>query len=75
MRTLVDIPEEELKQLNQISKKKRVSRAHLVRCAISNYLNEQPKDSLDKFFGIWADRKIDGLEYQLKMRSEWDHRP
>ena len=74
MRTLVDIPEADLKQLNRLSKKKKVSRAHLVRCAISNYLNAQSKDSLDEFFGLWADCKIDGLEYQLKMRAEWDHR-
>ena len=75
MRTLVDIPEDDLKQLTRLSKARKVSRAHIVRCAVSAYLDAQPKDSLDDFFGLWADRKIDGLAYQLKMRAEWDHRP
>ena len=75
MRTLVDIPEKDLKELTRLSKARKVSRAQLVRCAVSEYLQAQPKDALDDFFGIWADRKIDGLEYQLKMRAEWDGRP
>ncbi len=76
MRTLVDIPEKDLQQLTQLSKERKVSRAHLLRCAVSRYLQEQvhesPKDTLHKLAGIWADRNIDGLEYQLAMRAEWD---
>ena len=72
MRTLVDIPENELQQLTRLSKAKKVSRAHLVRCAVSEYLKQQKQDTLDAAFGMWADRGIDGLEYQLRIRSEWD---
>ncbi len=72
MRTLVDIPDRDLKQLTRLSKAKKVSRAHLLRCAVSEYLNKQKTDTLDDSFGMWADRGIDGLEYQLKIRSEWD---
>jgi metal-responsive CopG/Arc/MetJ family transcriptional regulator len=75
MRTLVDIPEKELKQLTRLSKAKNVSRAHLVRCAIQEYLQAQKDDSLEAAFGMWADRGIDGLEYQLKLRAEWDRQP
>ena len=59
-----------------LSKERKVSRAHLVRCAVSKYLEEERKgarkNTLDKLAGVWADRKIDGLEYQLAMRAEWD---
>jgi Arc/MetJ-type ribon-helix-helix transcriptional regulator len=27
--------------------------------------------AIDKAFGLWADRKEDGLAYQERMRSEW----
>ena len=27
---------------------------------------------LEVGFGLWKDYGIDGLEYQLKIRSEWD---
>jgi metal-responsive CopG/Arc/MetJ family transcriptional regulator len=72
MRTLVDIPESDLSKLTKMSKAKKVSRAQLVRLAISEYLGKDKEDSLDKLAGIWADRNIDGLEYQLAMRREWD---
>ena len=72
VRTLIDIPEEELDQLTRLSKTRKVSRAHLVRCAVSEYLKREKQDTLDAAFGMWADRGIDGLEYQLRIRSEWD---
>ena len=72
MRTLIDIPDPDLRKLNRISKQQKLSRSQLVRTAISEYLSKQQNDSLDKLAGIWADRDIDGLEYQLAMRREWD---
>jgi hypothetical protein len=30
--------------------------------------------ALDAAFGIMGDRTVDGLEYQRKLRNEWDHR-
>ena len=72
MRTLVDIPEGDLSRLTKLSKTRKVSRAQLVRSAVSRFLQEEESDSLDKLFGIWADRNIDGLEYQEQMRREWE---
>ena len=72
MRTLIDIPENDLKRLTRLSKARKVPRAQLVRTAISEYLRKQRGDGLEKLAGIWADRNIDGLDYQLAMRREWD---
>lgn len=72
MRTLVDIPDSDLKQLTRLSSVRKVSRAHLLRCAVDEYLKKQKTDTFDDSFGMWADRGIDGLEYQRKIRSEWD---
>jgi metal-responsive CopG/Arc/MetJ family transcriptional regulator len=71
MRTLVDIPETELAQLNKLSRSRRVSRAELVRSAISQYLESHHAEHAEQAFGLWAGHKVDGLAYQDKMRSEW----
>ncbi len=76
MRTLVDLPEKEMKRLTELSKERKVSRAHLLRCAVTRFLEAEDqttrRDTLDKLAGLWADRDMDGLEYQLAMRREWD---
>ncbi len=71
MRTLIDIPETELAQLNKLSRSRRVSRAELVRSAISQYLESHHTEYAKQAFGLWAGNKVDGLAYQDKMRSEW----
>ena len=75
MQTMIEISEQEFAQLNLLSESRQVSPADILHDAVRKYLGEQGKDKLDEFFGIWADRDIDGLEYQLKIRAEWDHRP
>jgi len=49
---------------------KHVSRAEIIRQAISAYI-EQNKPSAVDAFGIWKNKKVDGLAYQEKMRAEW----
>ena len=72
MRTLVDIPETELQELTQIAKRENRSRVSVIRDAVSAYLKaRKPEPSLDDAFGLWGNRKVDGLEYQKKLRSEW----
>ena len=70
MRTLVDLPEGELEQLNILSRSRKVSRAELIRQAVAGYL-EQNKVGLEDSFGLWKRRGVDGVEYQEKLRSEW----
>jgi len=72
MRTLVDIPEEHLAILNQLSKSQKVSRAELVRRAVASYV--QPHESAAPLFGfgLWKDFPEDGLAYQERIRAEWE---
>jgi metal-responsive CopG/Arc/MetJ family transcriptional regulator len=78
MRTLVDIPDKQLKALSELSKQRKTSRAALVREAVSKYLAENSKSArkaaIDAAFGIWKDREFDGLGYQKNIRAEWDDR-
>ncbi len=74
MRTLIDIPEHDLAVLNRISKTENVSRAELVRRAITAYLAPRKRDNsgLRKAFGLWKDNGEDGLAMQERLRKEWD---
>lgn len=81
MRTIVDIPEGQIAQLDQIGAREKLSRAELVRRAVAEYLREHKKDQkalLDKYFGMMkgssAFDNMDGLAWQKKMRGEWDKR-
>ena len=81
MRTIVDLPEDQIKALDSIGKKEDLSRAELVRRAVAAYLGnaqETKKSALDKYFGILkgsdAFEGMDGMAWQKKMRAEWADR-
>ncbi len=71
MRTLVDLPEAELEQLNALSRERRVSRAELIRQAVAGYL-EQNRTGLEETFGLWKKKTVDGVRYQERLRGEWE---
>jgi metal-responsive CopG/Arc/MetJ family transcriptional regulator len=71
MRTLVDLGESQIQALDELSKKEKLSRAALIRQAIDDYLAKRRSDQEGDAFGLWGKRKVDGLVYQKKMRSEW----
>ncbi len=71
MRTLVDIPDKQLKALTRLSKSKKRSRAALIRDAVSAYLDGERPTGKDEAFGLWGNQTIDGLSYQRKLREEW----
>ena len=71
MRTLVDIPEGELKQLTVLSRSRKVSRAELIRQAVAGFL-AQNKAGLEDSFGLWRRRGEGGVEYQERLRREWE---
>jgi hypothetical protein len=76
MRTLVDIPDKDIKALTLMSKQRKVSRAALLREAVSAYLATNSKAArdarIDAVAGIWKDRGIDTMDYLDKLRSEWE---
>ena len=77
MRTLVDIPEEDIEKLDALAKRQGKSRAAEIRAAIKLYLvqNDNSNDWIERYAGLWADRDDipDGVEYQRAMRE--DRRP
>lgn len=71
MRTLVDLKEENIRALDQLAARRKRSRAALIRDAVSDYLERNAVGETGEAFGLWENRKVDGLDYQEKLRSEW----
>jgi metal-responsive CopG/Arc/MetJ family transcriptional regulator len=71
MRTLVDLGETQVQALDELAHKEKRSRAAVIRQAIDEYLLRRRKHEELDAFGLWGERKVDGLVYQEQVRSEW----
>lgn len=72
MRTIVEIPGEQIDKLSEVCRQDKISRAEAIRRAIDLFLcNRGTPPRGKEVFGMWRDREMDGLEYQVKLRSEW----
>lgn len=69
MRALVDVPDDILNDLEEISKSNKVSRAEIIRRALREYIGNNKEAT--NGFGIWANKPVDGLALQEKLREEW----
>jgi len=78
IRTVISLDPDEKHWLSQVAKHQHISMAKIIREAIREYRKNHPmKQSkfdklLEKTQGIW--RKGDGLQYQTKLRDEWNHK-
>lgn len=71
MRVLVNISENQIKELTRISKVEKVSRAEVIRQAVEAYIEKKRRIATDEAFGLWKEHNVDGLAYQERIRSEW----
>ena len=76
MRTIIELPEEQLRALDAWRQVRGISRAEAVRRAVANLLEDeaQVRAAVDAAFGLWSDRSLDGLAEQERLRAEWDER-
>jgi metal-responsive CopG/Arc/MetJ family transcriptional regulator len=76
VRTLISLPDKDIKKLDVLAHKAKKSRAQVVREAITAHLqkNEQQswKEIVAKCAGMWKHKNIDSDEYIRQLRSEWD---
>jgi hypothetical protein len=75
-RILADLPEEEIKRLDQLAAEQGKSRAAVLRDAVAAYRPpsaESDMSWLDAGFGLWAKHGVqyDPHEYDRKRRAEW----
>lgn len=73
MRTLVDLPEEDIRWLDRRAADEGKSRAALIREAVSAYRAQASRSGIEQAFGIWKGRADigDSVEAQRRMRAEW----
>lgn len=79
IRTVISLDPDEKQWLDRRAKEENTSMTELVRRAVRQYRTrqeEQDRPSFDEMLertrGIW--RREDGLEYQNKLRDEWQSR-
>ncbi|RMF44014.1 MAG: CopG family transcriptional regulator [Deltaproteobacteria bacterium] len=72
MRTIVDLPEQQIERLREMGDRQGLSRAELVRRAVAEYLTRHQGEGCEEAFGLWKRRKVDGLAYQDQLREEWE---
>ena len=75
-RILADLPDEDIKWLDQLAAEQGKSRAAILREAVVAYKPEIANDDtswIDQGFGLWARRGVayDPHEYDRKRRAEW----
>lgn len=71
MRTLIDIPQPQIEALSELGRRRRLSRAAIVRAAIGEYLSRNGLADREGCFGLWGRKAADGLAYQRRVRAEW----
>jgi len=74
MRTVIDVPDQLIESLDRVSGTEQRSRAALIREAIAEFLRKRSGPSAEAAFGLWKERKTDGLRYQNGLRAEWENR-
>ena len=71
MRTLVDLRNSQVQALDQLAKRRDLSRAALIREAVDAFLSHHASITEDEAFGAWAGHGEDGLAFQERARREW----
>jgi predicted transcriptional regulator len=72
-RILADLPDEDIKWLDQLAAEQGKSRASVLREAVAAYRAEESVDWIDRGFGAWKDRTDigDSVEWQRRERASW----
>ena len=74
MRTIVDLPDEQLGALARLCEKQKISRAEAVRRAVDRLIKESKADQKDVGFGFWKHKNMESRKFVEKLRNEWSHR-
>jgi predicted transcriptional regulator len=71
MRALINLDEKQIRELDHLARTQNRSRASVIREAVADYLQRRTANADKDAFGLWGQRKVDGLAYQEKIRGEW----
>ncbi len=71
MRTIIEIPDDEVKALADVCRIQKISRAEAIRRALREMLAANANKERSEAFGAWK-RPIDSRTFVDKLRGEWD---
>jgi predicted transcriptional regulator len=71
MRTLIDLPDSQIRALADLCERVRQPRAAIIREAVAEFLQRHAVKFMQSAYGRWGAEGADGLAYQEKARTEW----
>lgn len=72
MRTIIELPGDQVDALDALCRRDGISRAEAVRRAVALLVGAKGALASGTAFGVWRDRREDGLVYQDRVRgTEW----
>jgi hypothetical protein len=71
MRTIIDLPAEQLEALDALRRREGISRAEAIRRLVASYVG-RPRLGAETAFGLWRHRRVDAVKYEMRLRREWD---
>lgn len=71
MRTIVDLPEDQVRALGKLCQAEGISRAEAVRRALGEMLARRGVEGREQAFGAWRQRG-DSRQMVESLRCEWD---
>ena len=74
MRTIIELPSDQIEALDALCHRDGISRAEAIRRAVARHLQAERAAEPDRAFGLWRARPVDGLRYERRLRREWDAR-
>jgi hypothetical protein len=73
MRTIVDLPQEQIRKLTLFCRREKISRAEAVRRAVDRFLSGSTATDLRSFFGASKTRG-NVPRHLARLRGQWDKR-
>ncbi|MBM3749668.1 MAG: ribbon-helix-helix protein, CopG family [Acidimicrobiia bacterium] len=71
MRTIIELPQDQLTDLDGWCRREGISRAEAIRRAVAAMLAERAKGDAGRAFGLWRGRATEALAEQERIRNEW----
>lgn len=71
MRTIIDLPDDQVIALAELCKTEKISRAEAIRRALGEMLAKKKIKGREEAFGSWENRG-DGRKIVENLRKEWD---
>lgn len=71
MRTIINLPPEQLGALARFCETHKISRAEAVRRAVDRLITESLAERADIGFGLWKHKKLNPRQHVEKLRNEW----